>query len=119
MAATVDEGRLEALMGRAVADMGAAVSAPLLLIGERLGLYKAMAGAGPLTPSEVALRAGASERYVREWLANQAAGSGSSGPGTPPTWCRSGSRRSTASWRTSSAAPAWPTSAAGTAPRRR
>jgi SAM-dependent methyltransferase len=74
MAATVDEGRLEALMGRAVADMGAAVSAPLLLIGERLGLYKAMAGGGPLTPSDVALRAGASERYVREWLANQAAG---------------------------------------------
>jgi SAM-dependent methyltransferase len=73
-ATTVDEGRLEALMGRAVADMGAAVSAPLVLIGERLGLYKAMAGAGPLTAAEVASRSGAAERYVREWLANQAAG---------------------------------------------
>jgi SAM-dependent methyltransferase len=75
MAATkVDEGRLEALMGRAVGDMGAAVTAPLMLIGEKLGLYKAMAGAGPLTPAEVAERSGAAERYVREWLGNQAAG---------------------------------------------
>jgi SAM-dependent methyltransferase len=73
-AATLDESRLEALMGRAVADMGGAVSAPLMLIGERLGLYKAMAGAGPLTAAEVAARAGAAERYVREWLGNQAAG---------------------------------------------
>jgi SAM-dependent methyltransferase len=72
--ATVDESRLEAMMGRAVGDMGGAVSAPLMLIGERLGLYKAMAGAGPLTSAEVAERAGAAERYVREWLGNQAAG---------------------------------------------
>jgi SAM-dependent methyltransferase len=73
-ATTVDEGRLEALMGRAVGDMGAAVTAPLMLIGEKLGLYRAMAGAGPLTSAEVAERSGAAERYVREWLANQAAG---------------------------------------------
>ncbi len=73
-ATTVDEGRLEALMGRAVGDMGAAVTAPLMLIGEKLGLYKAMAGAGPLTSAEVAERSGAAERYVREWLNNQAAG---------------------------------------------
>lgn len=42
--------------------------------GDRLGLYKAMAGAGPLTPAELAERTGTAERYVREWLSNQAAG---------------------------------------------
>jgi SAM-dependent methyltransferase len=74
MAATVDEGRLEALMGQAVADMGAAVSAPLMIMGDKLGLYRAMAGAGPLTAAEVAERSSTAERYVREWLNNQAAG---------------------------------------------
>ena len=61
-------------MGQAVTDMGAVISAPLFLIGEKLGLYKAMAGAGPLTSEEVAERAGVAERSVREWLRNQAAG---------------------------------------------
>ena len=70
----VDETRLEAFMGQAVADMSAAISAPMTILGEKLGLYRAMAGAGPLTPGEVAERAGCAERYVREWLANQAAG---------------------------------------------
>ncbi len=75
MSATgIDEGKLEAFMGQAVTDVGAAISAPLFIIGEKLGLYKAMAGAGPLTSQEVADRAGAAERYVREWLGNQAAG---------------------------------------------
>jgi SAM-dependent methyltransferase len=54
--------------------MGAAISAPLFVIGERLGLYKAMAGAGALSSQDVAVRAGAAERCVREWLRNQAAG---------------------------------------------
>jgi SAM-dependent methyltransferase len=54
--------------------MGAIISAPLMVIGEKLGLYRAMAGAGPLTSAQLAERAGAGERYVREWLANQAAG---------------------------------------------
>src|SRR5687767_7129325 len=71
---SVDESRLEAFMGTAVSDMSAAISAPLVVLGDRLGLYRAMAGAGPLTPAEVAERAGCAERYVREWLANQAAG---------------------------------------------
>jgi 2-polyprenyl-3-methyl-5-hydroxy-6-metoxy-1,4-benzoquinol methylase len=71
---TIDEAKLEAFMGQAVTDMGAAVSAPLFGIGEKLGLYKAMAHAGPLTSQEVAERSGAAERYVREWLRNQAAG---------------------------------------------
>jgi SAM-dependent methyltransferase len=70
----IDEAKLEAFMGQAVTDMGAIISAPLMLIGEKLGLYRAMAGAGPLSSQEVAERAGAAERYVREWLRNQAAG---------------------------------------------
>jgi SAM-dependent methyltransferase len=75
MSATeIDPARLEAFMGQAVTDMGAIISAPLMLIGEKLGLYKAMAGAGPLSSQEVAERAGVAERSVREWLRNQAAG---------------------------------------------
>ena len=75
MSATeIDQARLESFMGQAVTDMGAIISAPLMLIGEKLGLYKAMAHAGPLTSQEVADRSGAAERYVREWLGNQAAG---------------------------------------------
>jgi SAM-dependent methyltransferase len=70
----IDEAKLEAFMGQAVTDMGAIISAPLMIIGEKLGLYKAMAGAGPLTSEEVAGRAGVAERSVREWLRNQAAG---------------------------------------------
>ena len=54
--------------------MGAAISGLLLHIGDRLGLYKAMAGAGPITSSTLAQRTGTTERYVREWLGNQAAG---------------------------------------------
>jgi SAM-dependent methyltransferase len=72
--AEIDEAKLEAFMGKAVTDMGAVISAPLFVIGEKLGLYKAMAHAGPLTSEEVAERSGAAERYVREWLRNQAAG---------------------------------------------
>jgi SAM-dependent methyltransferase len=75
MAATeIDPAKLEAFMGQAVTDMGAVISAPLFMIGERLGLYKAMAGAGPMTSAEVAAEAGVAERSVREWLGNQAAG---------------------------------------------
>jgi SAM-dependent methyltransferase len=70
----IDEAKLEAFMGHAVTDMGAIISAPLMVIGEKLGLYKAMAHAGPLTSQEVADRSGAAERSVREWLGNQAAG---------------------------------------------
>jgi SAM-dependent methyltransferase len=73
-APNIDEAKLEAFMGQAVTDMGAIISAPLFLIGEKLGLYKAMAGAGALTSQEVAERSGAAERNVREWLRNQAAG---------------------------------------------
>jgi 2-polyprenyl-3-methyl-5-hydroxy-6-metoxy-1,4-benzoquinol methylase len=72
--APVDEAKLEAFVGQAVTDMGAAISGLLLHIGDRLGLYQAMAGAGPMTSAELARRTGTTERYVREWLANQTAG---------------------------------------------
>jgi 2-polyprenyl-3-methyl-5-hydroxy-6-metoxy-1,4-benzoquinol methylase len=73
-ATTIDEGKLNEFMGRAVGDIGAGLSAALVLIGDKLGLYKAMAAAGPLSAAELAARTGTTERYVREWLANQAAG---------------------------------------------
>lgn len=69
----IDEGRLNAFLGRAVNDLGAAVSAVLIAIGDELGLYKALA-ASPMTPGELAAATGTHERYMREWLANQAAG---------------------------------------------
>jgi 2-polyprenyl-3-methyl-5-hydroxy-6-metoxy-1,4-benzoquinol methylase len=70
---SVDEQRLNAFLGKAVGDLGAAVSAVLVSIGDELGLYKALA-AGPMTAQELAAKTGTSERYVREWLGNQAAG---------------------------------------------
>jgi len=67
--------KLHAFMGRAVGDMGAAMHAVLILLGDRLGLYKAMADSAPVTPAALAARTGTSERYVREWLnANAASG---------------------------------------------
>jgi SAM-dependent methyltransferase len=70
----IDETKLEAFVGQAVVDMGAAISGLMLHIGDRLGLYKAMADAGPITSDTLARRTGTTERYVREWLGNQAAG---------------------------------------------
>src|SRR5690606_35169749 len=72
-AMAVDEERLHAFLGKAVADLGAAVSAVLVTIGDELGFYRALAEE-PLTAGELAARTGTNERYVREWLANQAAG---------------------------------------------
>jgi 2-polyprenyl-3-methyl-5-hydroxy-6-metoxy-1,4-benzoquinol methylase len=71
---TIDEDKLGAFMGQVVIDVGTSLAAPLLLIGERLGLFKAMMKAGPLASAEVAERAGTAERYTREWLRGQAAG---------------------------------------------
>ncbi len=73
-ATPIDEGKLNQFLGQAVGDIGAAMSAALVLLGDRLGLYKAMADVGPLTPKELATRTGTTERYVREWLNIQAAG---------------------------------------------
>ena len=69
----VDEQRLEAFLGQAVTDMGAAMNGVLVMIGGELGLWKAMAGAGSLTAAEIAERSGVAERYVREWASAQAA----------------------------------------------
>jgi ubiquinone/menaquinone biosynthesis C-methylase UbiE len=69
----LDEAKLNAFLGKAVGDMGAAISSTLMLIGDRLGLYKALAQ-GPLTSEQLAQRTGTYERYIREWLDNQAAG---------------------------------------------
>lgn len=69
----VDEAKLNAFLGRAVGDIGAAFSAVLMSLGDELGLYRELAK-GPLTSMELAERTGTHERYIREWLANQAAG---------------------------------------------
>jgi SAM-dependent methyltransferase len=70
---SIDQEKLNQFMQKAVGDLGAIFHAALVVIGDKLGLYRAMAEAGPLTSSELAKRAGASERYVREWLAANAA----------------------------------------------
>lgn len=71
----INEDKLNEFVGKVVGDFGAALSAALVYIGQRLGLYKAMAEAGrPLTSVELAEQAGCNERYVREWLINQASG---------------------------------------------
>ncbi len=70
----LNEAKLHDFVMKAVGEMGAAMNAALIVIGDKLGLYKAMAGAGPMTSTELAAKTGTSERYVREWLAAQAAG---------------------------------------------
>lgn len=60
--------------GVVAAELGAAASLAMAVLGDRLGLFEAMAVAGPLTPSELAARSGCAERYIREWLCSQAAG---------------------------------------------
>ena len=70
----IDENKLNEFMGKIVGDLGATMSSALLVLGDRLGLYKAMAALGPVTPAELAKRTETAERYVREWLNAQAAG---------------------------------------------
>lgn len=71
--ATVDLAKVEAFAMRAIGDIAAAYGGVMVSLGSKLGLYRAMAGAGPLRAAEVAARAGCAERYVREWLNAQAA----------------------------------------------
>lgn len=71
--ADFDPEKLDAFMGKLVVDFGAAASAALIALGDRLGLYKAMADGKPMTPAQLAKKAGLHERYVREWLSAQAA----------------------------------------------
>lgn len=70
----IDSEKLHELLGKAVVDFGATFHAALVRVGDKLGLYKALASGGPQTPAELAKRTGTAERYVREWLSNQAAG---------------------------------------------
>lgn len=69
----VDQEKVEAFVHKALGDLGSALTAALVVVGDRLGLYKAMAASEPLTPAELAQRTGTVERCVREWLAAQAA----------------------------------------------
>src|SRR3954462_3571994 len=70
----LDEAKVGEFVGQVVGELGAIVNGALVVIGDELGLYKAMDGAGALTPGELAERTGTSERCVREWLNAQAAG---------------------------------------------
>jgi SAM-dependent methyltransferase len=69
----LDMNKLNAFVGQFVTDLGAAVHAGMVVIGEKLGLYKALAGE-PLTSAQLAAKTKTDERYLREWLASQAAG---------------------------------------------
>jgi SAM-dependent methyltransferase len=70
----VDETKLHEFIEKSVNEWGAALGALLTFAGDRLGLFKAMAGAGSLTPEELAKKTGTHPRLIREWLAAQAAG---------------------------------------------
>ncbi len=70
----INEGKLHEFMMKAVGEMGAAMNTALILVGDKLGIYKAMAGAEPMTSEEIAAKTKTHERYVREWLAAQSAG---------------------------------------------
>jgi len=69
----VDQERLQQFMGRMVGEFGAVASAALIVLGDKLGLYRAMAGQGAMTSADLAARTGMTERYLREWLTAQAA----------------------------------------------
>src|SRR5688572_26106509 len=69
----VDMQKLEKLLGQVVGDLGGAASGALVLMGDRLGLFKAMAAAGPATPAELAKKTKTNERLLREWLHAMAA----------------------------------------------
>ena len=73
-AVAIDGDKLMQFVFRAVDEVGATLNTALVVMGDRLGLYRALAGAGPLSPAELAGRTGTAERYVREWLNAQAAG---------------------------------------------
>lgn len=73
-ATTIDQAKLESFVMRAVGDLSAGYGGVMVSLGTKLGLYKAMAGAGPLSAKELAARTECAERYVSEWLNAQAAG---------------------------------------------
>jgi SAM-dependent methyltransferase len=69
----MEQAKVEAFVHQALGDVSGALTASLVVIGDKLGLYKEMAAAGPLTPAELARHTGTQERSIREWLAAQAA----------------------------------------------
>ena len=73
-APAIDMAKLEQFVFRAVDEVGATLNTALVVMGDRLGFYRALAGAGPLTPADLAARTRTAERYVAEWLNAQAAG---------------------------------------------
>ena len=70
----IDQTKLETFLLRAVGDLSAGYGGVMVSLGSKLGLYKAMSGAGPISSKELAARVGCAERYVSEWLNAQAAG---------------------------------------------
>jgi 2-polyprenyl-3-methyl-5-hydroxy-6-metoxy-1,4-benzoquinol methylase len=70
----LNQEKLHEFLGKAIVDFGATFNAALIRIGDKLGLFKALAAGGPQTPTELAKRTSTSERYLREWLSAQAAG---------------------------------------------
>ena len=67
----IDEAKLNELLSKMVSEMGAAAAAPLVILGDKLGLYKALAADGPMTTVKLADQTGTTERYVREWCARR------------------------------------------------
>jgi 2-polyprenyl-3-methyl-5-hydroxy-6-metoxy-1,4-benzoquinol methylase len=70
----IDGDKLMQFVFKAVEEVGATLNTALAVMGDKLGLYRALAGAGPLSSAELAERTGTTERYIREWLSAQAAG---------------------------------------------
>ncbi len=69
----MNQDKLHQLVGQAVSELGAAVMGATVIVGDKLGLYKALASGGPMTAQQLAEKTGTAERYVREWLSTQAA----------------------------------------------
>ncbi len=65
---TLDPAKVETAAGKTFSELGIGVTGPLMVLGDRLGLWAALAGAGPVTPAALAARSGLSERYLQEWL---------------------------------------------------
>lgn len=70
----INEDKMNAFLGKVVTDFGATLGSMLGYMGMKLGLYEALANSDGMTPAELASKTGTNERYVREWLINQAAG---------------------------------------------
>ncbi len=68
---TIDQAQLEQAFGQVVTDLASAFTVRMVRLGDRLGFYRALAGAGPTTPAQLAERTHTEERYVREWLSQQ------------------------------------------------